>query len=139
VPGGPRSHDLPTPRLGAFESNTGAPRPLKKKEEAMLLLMLDRHDVHLSPESCRHILEQLPNAETHAFYYHLDDSRPKKPKARYRRPFFKFYYRGKGYEVARTRLGRLRLALEESVNHDVKFQIGFRPISATPGATRMLP
>jgi hypothetical protein len=96
----------------------------------MLLLQLDSHDLTVSPEGCRDLMEKLPLGETNAYFCHLDDTRAKMQK-RYAKPFFKFFFRGKAYQVGKARLAELRQALQDGITGDSRFAMGFRFISAS--------
>jgi hypothetical protein len=92
--------------------------------------MLDSYDLHITVEGCVRIAQEFPKGETNAFFYKLDDTRPKMRK-KYAKPFFKFYYKGKGYQIANGRKKKFLKALQDGITGDSEFMIGFRPLGVT--------
>ena len=107
----------------------------------MLLLKLDEYDLHITVKGCHKIIELLPRGNTEAYFFCLDKT-PIKKKT-YRKPFFKFWFKGKGYQVAAKRFDDLIRACQAGIAEGSgspmpTFMIGMRVISAEATGCRVL-
>jgi hypothetical protein len=96
----------------------------------MFTLWLSGAELAFGPEQCRGILTLLDQAKGLPVFCHVGGLKPKH-KAGYAKPFFRFTYNGKHWQVPRKRYAELEAALRAGAEGETaRYAQGWQPISS---------